>query len=193
MRELFGCSYVDTYDRHGLLGPRSVLAHNVHPTDAELERLAAAAPRVAHCPTSNTALGSGLFPLRRHLAHGVRVALGTDVGAGTGFSLFKEGLQAYFMQPLLGGDGVPLTAAHLLYLATRPAPRRWGSADRSATSRRQAVRRGLAAPAAGQHRWTSGCAHAAGPEEALARAFALAVSSDVAGVWVDGVRINRTG
>ena len=48
------------------------------------------------------ALGSGLFPLRRHLEHGVRVALGTDVGAGTGFSLLKEGLQAYFMQQLLG-------------------------------------------------------------------------------------------
>ena len=50
---------------------------------------------VAHCPTSNAALGSGLFPLDRHLPRG-RVALGSDVGAGTGLSLFKEGLQAYF-------------------------------------------------------------------------------------------------
>ena len=57
---------------------------------------------VAHCPTSNSALGSGLFPLRRHVEHGVRVALGSDVGAGTGFSLLKEGLQAYFVQSLLG-------------------------------------------------------------------------------------------
>ena len=63
----------------------SVLAHNVHPTDEELA--AARQPRsasVAHCPTSNSALGSGLFPLRRHLEHGVRVAMGSDVGAGTG-------------------------------------------------------------------------------------------------------------
>ena len=60
------------------------------------------APSVAHCPTSNSALGSGLFPLREHVEHGVRVALGSDVGAGTGFSLLKEGLQAYFMQQLLG-------------------------------------------------------------------------------------------
>ena len=65
---------------------------------------------VAHCPSSNSALGSGLFPLTRHVDHGVAVALGSDVGAGTGFSLFKEGLQAYFMQRLLGPDGLPLTA-----------------------------------------------------------------------------------
>ena len=118
--------------RTGWSGPRSVLAHNVHPTDDELRVLAGRGAAVANCPTSNAALGSGLFSLRRHVAYGVRVALGSDVGAGTGFSLFKEGLQAYFHQPLLGPDGLPLTSAHLLYLATRPARSRWGW--RSATS-----------------------------------------------------------
>jgi guanine deaminase len=102
VRELFGCGYLESYDRHGLVGPSSVFAHNVHPTDAELKLLAARGASVAHCPTSNAALGSGLFPLDRHLACGVRVALGCDVGAGTGFCLFKEGLQAYFMQRLRG-------------------------------------------------------------------------------------------
>ncbi len=89
--------YVDTYDHHALLGPLSVLAHDVHPTDAELAVMAARGTSVAYCPTSNAALGSGLVPLRRHLDAGVRVALGSDVGAGTGFSIFKEGLQAYFL------------------------------------------------------------------------------------------------
>ena len=65
-------SYVDTYGRYGLLGRRSVLAHNVHPGDAELDQLAAAGASVAHCPSSNSALGSGLFPLRRHVERGVR-------------------------------------------------------------------------------------------------------------------------
>ena len=74
------------------------MAHNVHPTDAELERLAPARTAVAHCPCSNAALGSGIFPLRRHLAAGVPCALGTDVGGGTGFGMLKEGLQAYLMQ-----------------------------------------------------------------------------------------------
>ena len=111
--------YTDTYHRCGLLGPRSVLAHNVHPDDAELDVLAQTGTAVAHCPSSNSAQGSGLFPLRRHVEGGVRVALGTDVGAGTSFSLLREGLQAYFVQSLLGADGSPLTPAHLLYLATR--------------------------------------------------------------------------
>lgn len=86
--------YLDTYARHGLVGPRSVLAHNVIPGEDELRLLAASGAAVSHCPTSNAALGSGMFPLRRHLDAGVQVALGTDVGAGAGFSMLKEGLQA---------------------------------------------------------------------------------------------------
>ncbi len=189
VQDLFGCSYVDSYDRHGLIGSRSVLAHNVHPTDAELERLAAGGAAVAHCPTSNAALGSGLFPLDRHLAHRVPVALGSDVGAGTGYSLFKEGLQAYFMQRLRGADGVPLTATHLLYLATTAGAAALGLAgevgDLSAGKRFDAL--WLRPPASSP--LDVGLRHADGPEEALARAFALGVSSDVAGVWVDGVRV----
>ena len=108
---------------------------------------------VAHCPTSNSALGSGLFPLRRHVEHGVRVALGSDVGAGTGFSLLKEGLQAYFMQHLLGADGLPLTAGRTCCTSPpRPAPRRSGLADEVGDLvGRQAVRRGLGAARGRQH------------------------------------------
>lgn len=109
--------YLHTYERHGLVGERSVLAHDVHPTTGELTRLAAARASVAHCPSSNAFLGSGIFPMARHRAHGVRVALGTDVGAGTGLSLLKEGLAAFEMQAVLPG-GEPLSPAHLLHLAT---------------------------------------------------------------------------
>ena len=73
---------------------------------------------VAHCPCSNAALGSGFFPMKRHLAAGVRIALGTDVGAGTGFGMLKEALQCYLLQRLMP-EGVALAPAHLLYLATR--------------------------------------------------------------------------
>lgn len=110
--------YLDVYDHHGLVSERSVFAHNVHPTARELDRLAQARAAVAHCPSSNSSLGSGLFPMAAHCAHGVRLALGSDVGGGTGFSLFKEGLVAYQAQMLLK-DGYPLTPTHLLYLATR--------------------------------------------------------------------------
>jgi guanine deaminase len=180
-----GCGYVDTYDRAGLLGRRSVLAHNVHPTDEELRRLADRGATVAHCPTSNAALGSGLFPLRRHLDHGVRVALGSDVGAGTGFSLLKEGLQAYFLQQLAGADGVPLTPAHLLYLATAAGAEALGLPDVGdlGTGRRfDAV---WLRPPDGSTLDVA-LRHAAGAEDALAKTFALGSPADVAGVWVDG-------
>jgi guanine deaminase len=110
--------YLAVYERYDLIGPRSVAAHNVHAGPAELERLAASGASVAHCPASNAALGSGIFPLRSHVEAGVRCALGTDVGAGTSFSLLREGLQAYLMQRL-APQGMLLNGAQLLFLATR--------------------------------------------------------------------------
>ena len=113
----WAADYVSVYDRFGLIGRHAVLAHNVHPTDAELERLATTRTTIAHCPTSNAALGSGIFPLRRHLKAGVHVTLGTDVGGGTGPGMLKEGLQAHLMQRV-ATDGVMLDPARLLYLST---------------------------------------------------------------------------
>jgi guanine deaminase len=189
VRELFGCGYLDSYDRHGLVGARSVFAHNVHPTDTELKLLAAADASVAHCPTSNASLGSGLFPLERHLACGVRVALGSDVGAGTGFSLFKEGLQAYFLQRLRGPEGVPMTSAHLLHLATSAGADALGLRDQvgdlDVGKRFDAV---WLDPTPGTP-LAIGLRHADGPADALAKAFALATPHDIRGVWVDGDRV----
>jgi guanine deaminase len=181
-----GCSYLETYDRHGLIGRRSVLAHNVHPGDDELKLLADRDATVAHCPTSNAALGSGLFPLKRHLSAGVRVALGSDVGAGTGFSLLKEGLQAYFVQQLLGVEGVHLTAGHLLHLATSAGAEALGLGDQVGDlgigKRFDAV---WLRPPPGSTLDVA-LRSAAGPEDALAKAFALGSPADIAGVWVEG-------
>ncbi len=130
VRELFPWAgdYLACYERYGLLGATSVFAHDVHPSEGELARLGAAGACVAHCPSSNAFLGSGLFSFGRHLAHGVRVALGTDVGAGTGLSMLKEGLMAYQGQMLLD-DGYRLGPAHLLYLATTTGAAALGLAD----------------------------------------------------------------
>jgi guanine deaminase len=181
-----GGSYLDTYDRHGLVGPHSVLAHNVHPTDAELAGLAARGATVAHCPTSNATLGSGLFPMRRHLEHGVRVALGSDVGAGSGFSLLKEGLQAYFVQQLLGDAGQPLTCAHLLHLATSAGAQALGLGelvgDLGVGRRFDAV---WLSPQAGTTLDVA-LRNASSAEDALAKAFSLGGPADVRSVWVDG-------
>jgi guanine deaminase len=182
--------YVDTYDRAGLLGPRSVLAHNVHAPEVELKVLAERDTAVAHCPTSNAALGSGLFPLAGHVDAGVRVALGSDVGAGTGFSLLKEGLQAYFVQRLLADAGVPLTPAHLLWLATSAGASALGLAhqvgDFSIGKQFDAV---LIRPRLGDP--LDVCLrNTATPEEALGRVFALGTVSDVAGVWIGGGQVS---
>lgn len=184
-----GASYVQTYARHGLVDRSSVLAHNVHPSEEELSLLATQGASVAHCPTSNSALGSGLFPLRRHLEHGVRVALGSDVGAGTGFSLFKEGLQAYFMQQLLGPEGVPLTSAHLLWLATAAGADALGLADHvgdlSVGKQLDAI---WLVPEVGDP-LAVGLGNATSPLDALAKVFALGATADVAGVWVGGEQV----
>lgn len=122
--ELFPWSrdYLHTYERFSLVGRRSVFAHNLHVSDDELSRLGAAEACIAHCPSSNAFLGSGLFPMKRHIEHGVRFALGSDVGAGTSFSLFSEGQFAYLAQ-MLRPDGQPLRPAGLLYLATAAGAR----------------------------------------------------------------------
>jgi guanine deaminase len=127
MRRLFPWApdYLAIYERYGLSGHRSVMAHNVHATQSEIERMAEAGTAVAHCPASNVALGSGCFPLWRHLEAGVTCALGTDVGGGLGFGMLKEGLHAYLVQRLVPASK-PIDAARLLYLVTRAGARAIG-------------------------------------------------------------------
>ncbi len=89
VRDLFpqAQDYLDVYDQAGLLGPRCILAHAIHVSDREVDRLAATGTWIAHCPTSNVALGSGRMPLERLQAAGVPWVLATDVGAGPQLSL----------------------------------------------------------------------------------------------------------
>jgi len=183
-----GTTYVGTYDRHGLLDRLSVLAHDVHPRDEELAVLAARGSSIAHCPCSNSALGSGMFPLRRHLDAGVRVALGCDVGGGTSFSLLREGLQAAFMQSLMGDAGVPLGAAHLLWLATAAGASALGLDSVGHLGVGMEFDAVWLRPASGTT-LDIGLRHAADDADAVAKAFALGDTADVAAVFVGGDRV----
>ena len=107
--------YLDVYDHYKLIGPRAVFAHGVHLCDEECKRLAETGSAVAFCPTSNLFLGSGLFDLNKLEAHGVRVGLGTDVGAGTSFSQLQSLNEAYKIMQLQGKKLDPFKS---LYLAT---------------------------------------------------------------------------
>ena len=129
VRQLFpdALHYLDVYDRAGLLGRRSVFAHGVHLCDAECERLGETGSAIAHCPTSNLFLGSGLLNLQQLQQFGVRIGLGTDVGAGTSFSLFRTMAEAYKIQQLRGHALDPLQA---FYQATLGAADALDLADR---------------------------------------------------------------
>src|ERR1019366_5709156 len=72
----------------GGLGPRSILAHALHPSDREIARIAESGTRLAHCPASNLFLASGIMPLGRYLEAGIGVGLGSDVAGGPDLSLF---------------------------------------------------------------------------------------------------------
>ncbi|WP_339083066.1 guanine deaminase [Pseudomonas sp. TMP9] len=108
-------AYLDVYDHFQLIGARAVFAHGVHLCDDECKRLAETGSAVAFCPTSNLFLGSGLFDLNKLEKHGVRVGLGTDVGAGTSFSQLQSLNEAYKVMQLQGKKLDPFKS---LYLAT---------------------------------------------------------------------------
>ncbi|MFQ5562424.1 MAG: guanine deaminase [Parvularculaceae bacterium] len=118
-RELFpeAKDYLDVYDRYGLLTDRSVFAHALHLPDGAFRRLAEADASIAFCPTSNLFLGSGLFDLARAERAGVHVALGTDVGAGTSFSMLQTLKAAYKVGQLGDYSLDPFTSFYLATLA----------------------------------------------------------------------------
>lgn len=90
--------YVDVYDRAGGLGERTVLAHAVHLSDRELERLVETGTRVAHCPVSNLFLASGMMPLGRYVDAGVSLGLGSDVAGGPDLSIFTAMRVGFYVQ-----------------------------------------------------------------------------------------------
>jgi len=92
--------YLAVYEKAGLVTNRTIFAHGIHLSDSELERLAKAGAAIAHCPTSNLFLGSGLFDMKRTHEAGVQVSIATDVGGGTSFSLLRTLDEAYKVQQL---------------------------------------------------------------------------------------------
>lgn len=95
-------SYLDVYDRFGLVCDRSVFAHCIHLSDRDFKQMSDRGASIALCPTSNLFLGSGLFDMAAIQAHGLKTGLGTDVGGGTSFSMFKTMAEAYKVCQLKG-------------------------------------------------------------------------------------------
>ena len=124
--------YLDVYDHHGLTGKRAVLAHGVHLSEDELCRCHESGTALAHCPTSNLFLGSGLFRIAaaKDPRRPVQVGLGTDIGGGTSFSLLATMGAAYEIAQL---GGRTLSAIEAFYLATLGGARALALEDRIGT------------------------------------------------------------
>ena len=116
-RELFpeARSYLDVYTRTGLLHKRSVLAHGIWLDDDDRAALRGAGAQIAHCPSSNLFLGSGLFDWRAAVQSEVAVSLASDVGGGTSLSMVRTMADAYKVQAM---GGQRLTAWKALHAAT---------------------------------------------------------------------------
>ena len=116
-------SYAGVYDHHGLLTSKTILAHAVHLSKDEVALCKARNAKISHCPASNTAIGSGLCPVRDYLDAGIDVGLGTDVSGGYSASILEAARQACLVSRLVGflhdGDQrYKVGVAEGLYLAT---------------------------------------------------------------------------
>jgi guanine deaminase len=110
--------YTAVYERFGLVNDHGVFAHGIHLSESECQRLHEAGATIAHCPTSNNFLGSGLMSMK-HLAkkeRPVSIALATDVGGGTSYSMLATLGETYKVQML---TGYKPSALELFRMATR--------------------------------------------------------------------------
>jgi guanine deaminase len=85
-----GCTDTQALEGFGLLSRRSILAHGNFLSDADLATIAERGAAVAHCPLSNVYFSDAVFPLRRALAQGVHVGLGTDIAGGASPSILEN-------------------------------------------------------------------------------------------------------
>lgn len=115
--------YLDAYAQRGLVSPRTVMAHCVHPTDTELALMQASGILVSHCPASNMNIASGIAPIRRYLDAGIRVSLGTDIAGGYELSMLRAIADAIQVSKLRARQTdlreKPITAAEAFYMATK--------------------------------------------------------------------------
>ncbi len=118
VRRLFPdrADYLDVYDHYGLIGPNSLMGHAIHLTPREIRRMSESGAVAVFCPTSNLFIGSGLFDYKglENGAHPVRIALATDIGGGTSYSMLETAAEAYKVMQLRGQKLSAIEAFHLM-------------------------------------------------------------------------------
>lgn len=122
-RELYpeAADYADIYRRFGLLGPKSLMGHCIHMTHNEWQAFAETGAVAVFCPTSNLFLGSGLFDWAHARHRGVKVAVATDIGGGTSYSMLRTTAEAYKVLQLQGQSLSAFAALHAITLGNAQA------------------------------------------------------------------------
>ncbi|KAG6353974.1 hypothetical protein INS49_004945 [Diaporthe citri] len=122
-----GRGYAGVYDAFGLLSDRTILAHAIHLSEAEVALIAERGAKVSHCPCSNSAITSGAARVRWMLGKGVDVGLGTDVSGGYSPSVLDAARQAALVSRHVAmgssDEGDKLSVEEVLHLATRGGAR----------------------------------------------------------------------
>lgn len=118
-------SYGDAYNRYNLFGQTpTVMAHCVWTDGEELELMKRNGVMVAHCPTSNFNVASGMAPIRKFLEEGLRVGLGSDISGGHDLNIFRMmvyAIQVSKMHYQQNHEQPFLTLSEAFWLATKSA------------------------------------------------------------------------
>jgi len=140
VREMFPESknYTDVYDSHGLLGPKTILAHAVHLSDEERDVVKAREAKISHCPASNSAITSGAARVRWLLDAGIDVGLGTDMSGGYSPSILEAVRQALLVSRHVAmgeeegeqTEKAKLSVEEVLYLGTKGGAKVVGLEDK---------------------------------------------------------------
>ncbi len=125
VRELcpYASGYADAYDKLGLLTPDTIMAHAVWLEDEEMDLLGERGVHIAHSPSSNTNLSSGIAPARRFLDKGLRVGLATDVAGGSTLSMLRivaDAVQVSKLRySLVDSSQRPLSLSEAFHMASK--------------------------------------------------------------------------
>ncbi|MCL1828374.1 MAG: amidohydrolase family protein [Oscillospiraceae bacterium] len=114
--------YGEIYDRSGLLGPGSVMAHCVYLTQGDRELIKRSGAFIAHCPTSNSNLQSGVAPVCEYLAEGMNIGLGSDISGGHTLDMadvIREAISASELRAAEDKNARPLSMNEAFYMGTR--------------------------------------------------------------------------
>jgi 5-methylthioadenosine/S-adenosylhomocysteine deaminase len=134
VRQQHGRSPTEYLDAHGWLGPRTLAAHVVWPSESDVALLARRGTAVAHCPVSNAKLASGIAPVAGLRAAGIPVGLGTDsMLSNNRLDLFGEMKTAALLQRVSTGRADALTAADVFRMATIDGARAIGMGEHLGT------------------------------------------------------------